>query len=114
MTTMLDKTRDDPQNEPRAPETPPPAERAAPQVDVRKPDEPPKHDPKAKSGGIVGTLKAHPLVAGLVLLALIVAALGGLFYWMYASQFESTDDAFIDGRVVSISPEVVGYITLVP
>jgi membrane fusion protein (multidrug efflux system) len=114
MTTMLDKTRDEPQNEAKAPAPPPQAERAAPQVDARKPDEPPKDDPKAKSGGIVGTLKAHPLLAGFVLLALVVAALGGWFYWMYASQFESTDDAFIDGRVVSISPEVVGDITLVP
>jgi hypothetical protein len=108
MATMLDKTRDEPQNEAKAPAPPPQAERAAPLV------EPPKDDPKAKSGGIVGTLKAHPLLAGLVLLALVVAALGGWFYWMYASQFESTDDAFIDGRVVSISPEVVGDITLVP
>jgi membrane fusion protein, multidrug efflux system len=114
MATMLDKTRDELQNEAKAPAPPPQAERAAPEVDARKPDEPLKNDPKAKSGGIAGTLKAHPLVAGLVSLALIVAALGGLFYWMYASQFESTDDAFIDGRVVSISPEVVGDITLVP
>jgi membrane fusion protein (multidrug efflux system) len=114
MATMLDKTRDELQNEAKSPERPPQAERAAPEVDARKPDDPLKNDPKAKSGGIAGTLKAHPLVAGLVLLALIVAALGGLFYWMYASQFESTDDAFIDGRVVSMSPEVVGDITLVP
>ena len=76
------------QNEAKAPAPPPQAERAAPQVDARKPDEPPKDDPKAKSGGIVGTLKAHPLLAGFVLLALVVAALGGWFYWMYASQFE--------------------------
>ena len=56
MATMLDKTRDAPQNEAKAPAPPPQAERAAPQVDARKPDEPPKDDPKAKSGGIVGTL----------------------------------------------------------
>ena len=111
---MLDKTRDELQDEAKAPAPPPQAERPAPEIDARKPDPPSKDDPGAQSGGVVGTLKAHPLVAGLVLLALIVAALGGLLYWTYASQFESTDDAFIDGRVVAISPEVVGDITLLP
>ena len=44
---MLDKTRDEPQNEAKAPEPAPRAERAAPRVDAGKPVEPPKEYPKA-------------------------------------------------------------------
>ena len=28
----------------------------------------------------------------------------GTIYWLYARQYESTDDAFIDGDIVQISP----------
>lgn len=40
----------------------------------------------------------------------LIAAIGGLFYWLYARQFESTDDAFIDGDIVQISPKVSAYV----
>ena len=30
---------------------------------------------------------------------------------MYARQFESTDDAFIDGHAVQIAPKISGYVT---
>ncbi|MEZ5422158.1 MAG: efflux RND transporter periplasmic adaptor subunit [Pyrinomonadaceae bacterium] len=44
---------------------------------------------------------------------LLVAALAGFVYWLYARQFESTDDAFIDGDVVQISPKVSAYVAKV-
>ncbi len=43
----------------------------------------------------------------------LIAIIGGLIYWLYARQFESTDDAFIDGDVVQISPKVAAYVTKV-
>ncbi len=45
--------------------------------------------------------------------ALIVVAIGALIYWLYARQYESTDDAFIDGDIVQISPKVSAYVTKV-
>lgn len=39
-----------------------------------------------------------------------VLAIAGLIYWLYARQFESTDDAFIDGDIVQISPKVSAYV----
>jgi membrane fusion protein (multidrug efflux system) len=42
--------------------------------------------------------------------ALFIACLLGLGYWIYARQFESTDDAFIDGDIVQISPRVPAYV----
>ncbi|MEO7658343.1 MAG: HlyD family secretion protein, partial [Pyrinomonadaceae bacterium] len=46
-------------------------------------------------------------IAGAVLL---VAAIAGSIYWLYARQFEYTDDAFIEGEIVQISPKIVAYV----
>ncbi|MCE5229208.1 HlyD family secretion protein [bacterium] len=34
-----------------------------------------------------------------------------LYYWLHARFYVSTDDAFIDGRIVSISPRVAGHVS---
>lgn len=47
------------------------------------------------------------IVASIVLL---LALLFGVRYWAYARSHESTDDAFIDGHIVQVSPKVSGYV----
>jgi membrane fusion protein (multidrug efflux system) len=45
--------------------------------------------------------------------AAVVLLLGlffGVRYWLYARSHETTDDAFIDGHVVQLSPKVSGYV----
>ena len=42
--------------------------------------------------------------------ALLVVAIAGLAYWLYARQYESTDDAFIDGDITQVSPKVSAYV----
>ncbi|MEP7211618.1 MAG: efflux RND transporter periplasmic adaptor subunit [Acidobacteriota bacterium] len=42
--------------------------------------------------------------------AVLVLAIAGTFYWLYARQYESTDDAFIEGDIVQISPKVAAYV----
>jgi membrane fusion protein, multidrug efflux system len=50
----------------------------------------------------------------IALAAVALAALGlGLRYYLHARAYETTDDAFIDGSVVQISPKVGGYTTKV-
>lgn len=49
-------------------------------------------------------------VAGIVL---VLGLIFGLRYWAYARSHESTDDAFVDGTVVQLSPKVSGYVTKV-
>lgn len=44
---------------------------------------------------------------------LLVAAIGGVIYWLYARQYETTDDAFIEGNIVQVSPKVSAYVTKV-
>jgi membrane fusion protein (multidrug efflux system) len=43
-------------------------------------------------------------------LILLVAVLLGLRYWLYARSHESTDDAFIDGHIIQVSPKISGYV----
>ncbi len=47
------------------------------------------------------------LVLGAIVLAVVI---GGLLYWLHARNIRSTDDAFIDGYVVQISPRISGYV----
>ena len=58
--------------------------------------------PKARS-------KRHSLfvVIGIVLL---LGAVVGVRYWLHSRQYESTDDAFIEGHTTQVSPKVSGYV----
>ena len=79
-----------------------------------------EHDAEIeKEGGDGENVEAAPkkkgsklplIIGGAVLL---VAAIAGTIYWIYARQYESTDDAFIDGDVVQISPKIAAYVTKV-
>lgn len=76
-----------------------------------------KSDPKTgnpaeKSAGGNGPRRRIMLfvVAGLLIIALAF----GIPYVHHALTHESTDDAFVEGTVVSISPRVSGYVAEVP
>ena len=50
--------------------------------------------------------------ARLGMIVVLAAVVGGsLYYWQATRNDVSTDDAFIDGRAVSIAPHVTGYVT---
>jgi membrane fusion protein (multidrug efflux system) len=51
-------------------------------------------------------------VIGAVVVLLIVV-LFGVRYWLYARSHESTDDAFVDGHIIQVSPKASGYISKV-
>jgi membrane fusion protein (multidrug efflux system) len=54
-------------------------------------------------------------LAGLTILGLAVLAGGayGWSYWRWAQVHESTDNAFIDGHIVQVSPRVAGHVAKV-
>jgi membrane fusion protein (multidrug efflux system) len=58
-------------------------------------------------------LYRRPAFLILAALVLIVGALLGVRYWLYARSHESTDDAFIDGHIIQVSPKVSGYVAKV-
>lgn len=51
------------------------------------------------------------IIAALIIFALII---GGVVWWLNARKYESTDDAFIYTRTVSISTQVSGLIVAMP
>src|SRR5438445_7956178 len=67
---------------------------------------------EAKAGCGKGKLQASGLLwPGIVALAALLYL--GLGYLMNALTRESTDDAFIEGRIVSIAPKISGQISAV-
>ncbi len=50
---------------------------------------------------------AFLIVAAFILL---VGAIVGIRYWLYARSHETTDDAFIEAHVTPVSPKVSGYV----
>ena len=76
-----------------------------PQTETRT--EPPKPSLRER-------LRQHPYVATAVVIA-VVLILAALFaWWLHARNYESTDDAFIDTRTVTIASQLTGTIVNVP
>ncbi|MGI9034781.1 MAG: efflux RND transporter periplasmic adaptor subunit [Pyrinomonadaceae bacterium] len=67
-------------------------------------------EPKADAAPKKKKSKLPFIIGGAILL---VAAIVGFLYWLHARQYESTDDAFIDGDIVQISPKISAYVTKV-
>ena len=92
------------------------SEKPQPKPEDRKTDRAePKEEPAQDNGpkGIKGAFQKHP-VAMIVCLGLIVAGIiAGIAWYLHARHYESTDDAFIDGRPVLVSPQVTGSIVSV-
>jgi membrane fusion protein (multidrug efflux system) len=54
--------------------------------------------------------KRRPLIItiGIVIIVLLVAS--GLYYWLTTRNLESTDDAYTDGRAITIAPQISGVV----
>src|SRR2546423_1001794 len=47
------------------------------------------------------------------IIVLLVVAFFGIRYWLYARSHETTDDAFVDGHIIQVSPKASGYVARV-
>jgi len=56
------------------------------------------------------SLRERPVLLIVIALVVIAAIVGGVLYWLDARQYESTDDAYIDGHVVRVAPQVTGVV----
>ncbi len=54
--------------------------------------------------------KSSPWIKIIGALALIGAVVAGTFYYLGNKDLESTDDAYTDGRSLTISPKIAGYV----
>src|SRR6202011_3930384 len=71
-----------------------------------EPDATQEQDPK----GIKGAFRKHPIAMVVCLGLIVVGVIAGAAWYLHARHYESTDDAFIDGRSVLVSPQVTGSI----
>ena len=93
------------------------AEHHDPDVHIgdREKDEPPGPTGAAAAGqgepdeiGPRGKRRSPILIGGILVIALLIGV--GFYYWLSTRNIKSTDDAFIDGRAVSIAPQVSGQV----
>jgi membrane fusion protein (multidrug efflux system) len=54
--------------------------------------------------------KRRPFVAVIGLIVVGLLLVGGIYYWLSTRNLESTDDAYTDGRAISIAPQVAGAV----
>src|SRR5215831_10482520 len=59
--------------------------------------------PQQDSDSWRSRLRRHAIIASAGAVIVIAAIVAGVIWWLSARQYESTDDAFIDARTVSIS-----------
>jgi len=96
------------------------SEKPQPKPDPGKanPDDPqkePASDQTEAQGpkGIKGAFQKHPIAMIVCLGLIVIGTIAGIAWYLHARHYESTDDAFIDGRPVLVSPQVTGSITSV-
>ena len=54
--------------------------------------------------------RSSPWVKIIGLIVVVLAVVGGVYYYLANRNLESTDDAYTDGRALTISPKVSGYV----
>lgn len=55
-------------------------------------------------------LYRRPAVLVIAVIVLLAGTILGIRYWLYSRAHESTDDAFIDGHIIQVSPKASGYV----
>jgi membrane fusion protein (multidrug efflux system) len=65
-----------------------------------------------KDGGAKGGAKKRksPVPAIVLGVVIVAAAIGGTYYWWSTKDQATTDDAYTDGRAITIAPQVGGYV----
>lgn len=82
----------------------------------RKPEPPPpeqQEDRRSTEEKGKGWIRENPIKAVIGLIVVLAAAIGVFVWWQYSQTYESTDDAFIDGHLSSVSARVQGTVTAV-
>jgi len=82
-----------------------------PRTPVRTEDEEQSRAEQSNKRSAWDTLRAHPLAAAGAAILAAVLIVAGVAWWLHARHFESTDDAFIDARIATISTQVSGTVT---
>lgn len=65
--------------------------------------------PAAHSDRVKSALHKPAVRIGIAVIA-CAAIVGIVLFWLHSRRFESTDDAFVDARVVRVSPQIAGRV----
>jgi membrane fusion protein (multidrug efflux system) len=82
--------------------------RAAPQGG--QPDEDKKREAEADRRQEQRRQRVRPYVRLGMVVVLVALIAGGIWYWLSTKDIEDTDDAYTDGRAVTIAPRVTGQV----
>ena len=52
-------------------------------------------------------------LAGVALAVFLAGAAYGVYYWLYLSHYESTDNAYVQANVVQVTPQVSGTVVAI-
>ena len=63
-------------------------------------------DGKGKKKGLL----QRPVTLAILVVAVLALIVGGVFYWLHARQFQSTDDAFVDTHLIRLAPRISGRV----
>ncbi len=77
-------------------------------------DQPPVKRDSTSNRGIRSWIASHRLATIAIAILVLAAVAGGIAWWLNASRYADTDDAFIDARPSAISAQVAAVITDVP
>src|SRR5262245_919091 len=80
------------------------------QVMENRPAEPAEREPTRPADKKKKPARGRRALIGLAIAAVLIALIGVGLWWLQARHYESTDDAFVETRFVSISPQVAGAI----
>jgi membrane fusion protein (multidrug efflux system) len=64
--------------------------------------------------GVITKLRSHPIAVAVSAVIVVAGVIGGSLWYLNSRHYTNTDDAFIDGRPISINLEVTGNIVQVP
>jgi len=70
--------------------------------------------PDPNEEGLFAKLRTHPIAVTVGGVVVAVSLVGGILWYLDSRHYANTDDAFIDGRPISINLQVTGNIVLVP
>ncbi len=95
----------------------------APTTDTQVAPNPPAEQPSATEthsaspppprAGSRNLLRSNPRARMLLIGAIIVLVIGGIFAFRYFASYESTDDAEVDGHLMPLSARISGYVSKV-
>ena len=94
----------------QAPAAKEPPEAAAPTKEPGSKSQPVETNDDAQTLTVKKPLYKRPAFLIIASIVLLIGATVGVDYWLYARSHESTDDAFIDGHIIQISPKVSAYV----